>query len=38
MLRAVSTIVCDRPMLAHEIACAAMGAPECRFEARDAAE
>jgi predicted hydrocarbon binding protein len=33
MLRAVAGIVFERPVLAEEKACAAMGAPACLFEA-----
>ncbi|MFN6980260.1 MAG: V4R domain-containing protein [Gemmobacter sp.] len=33
MLRAVGGLVFGRPAMAHEIACAACGAPACTFEA-----
>lgn len=36
MVRAVATLVFGREATAREIACAAMGAPACRFEARPA--
>ena len=34
MMRAVSTMILDAPATVTEAACAAMGAPRCRFEAR----
>jgi uncharacterized protein len=34
MMRAVATLVFDRDAQARELQCAAMGAAECRFEAR----
>lgn len=36
MLRAVASLVFERPAQAHELACAATGAPTCRFEATPA--
>ncbi len=33
MVRAVATLVFERPAMAREVACVAMGAPSCRFEA-----
>lgn len=36
MVRAVSTLVFGRAAVARETACAAMGAPACRFEANPA--
>lgn len=36
MVRAVATLVFEKPAVAHETACAAMGAPLCTFEARPA--
>ncbi|WP_293857695.1 V4R domain-containing protein [uncultured Alsobacter sp.] len=36
MVRAVATLVFDKPAVARETACAAMGAPLCTFEARPA--
>ena len=37
MLTAVGEMVLDRPVTVVETACAAMGAPECRFEVRPSA-
>jgi predicted hydrocarbon binding protein len=34
MVRAVASLVFERPASAREIACVAMGEPSCRFEAR----
>ncbi|MEJ1158400.1 4-vinyl reductase [Prosthecomicrobium sp. N25] len=36
MMTAVGEMVLDRPVTVVETACAAMGAPDCRFEARPA--
>lgn len=36
MMAAVGEMVLDRPVTVVETACAAMGAPDCRFEARPA--
>lgn len=36
MVRAVATLLFDKPAVARETACAAMGAPTCTFEANPA--